>query len=208
MQAGHILDIIWMELTVEDLSAAMQVSTLWNATVKSSPSSHRRWTEAKEMWTENDSGPGTRTRLRKSILLKTSPRKALGNVSNVIAAVCKAVASSAPLASPSKFRHRLFADEASRLMPGEQLRTCPRCTSPSKVNLAEMRAECTRISCQFIFCTRCMCEYHGDGATCRSAASKSLSFSSRPKKAPSASSKSKNSNIISSGKSKSRLKRL
>ena len=91
------------------------------------------------------------------------------------------------LASPSKFRHRLFTDvrffhrvfceqkdyfltthyylqEASRLKPEEQLRPCPRCTLPSKVNLLDHRAHCTRISCQV---TLKYCNYE-TGPTLRS----------------------------------------
>lgn len=98
--------------------------------------------------------------------------------------------------SPSKIRHRLFADEASKLGPGEHLEYCPRCTSPARV--MNFRASCTRVSCEFAFCTRCMCEAHADGDSGDCLANEAGVRASRRKQV----------GKVASKKSKSRLKRL
>ena len=55
------------------------------------------------------------------------------------------------------------------MKPGEHLQSCPRCTSPSRVKPTEQWAQCSRISCQFAFCVRCLCDLHPKGARCKSA---------------------------------------
>jgi len=204
---SHILEKIWSLLPTSDLSSAMQVSSLWYSSVKASSTAMSRWREAKAMWSPENaktlSGKKGRSQ-RKARLLKTSPRKALGNVSNLLADESLIFEASSDgslqstrlrqrsssranplpppvLASPSKFRHRLFTDEASRLKPEEQLRPCPRCTLPSKVNLLNNRAHCTRISCQFDFCTKCMCGYHGE-SPCHTSVKVASSKGSRGRK--------------------------
>jgi len=197
---SHILEKIWSYLPVSDLGQALRVSSLWNSLIKDSVATVARLGDAKAKWSENAEGNAAANKgrpQRKVKLLKSSPRKALGNVSNLLAEESRvfepvsadSTAAAPPssltrlrqqqhrvqavnpneasiLTSPSKFRHRLFTDEASRLKPEEQLRPCPRCTNPSRVNPIENRAHCTRISCQFDFCIKCMCEYHGE-SRCR-----------------------------------------
>ena len=117
MSMDHVLELIWSGLDTCDLAAASQVSTHWNAAVQHSKSAYFRWKEAKDKWSENSKPRG---RSRKATLLKKSPRKALGNVSNVIADDSLVVEPKSPskrtpippaiLVSPSKFRHRVFAD--------------------------------------------------------------------------------------------------
>lgn len=56
--------------------------------------------------------------------------------------------------------------EAQRLAPDEKLQPCPRCTCPSRVTPNEGKAQCSRISCQYEFCTLCLCTFH-KGSPCR-----------------------------------------
>ncbi|TRY71985.1 hypothetical protein TCAL_03952 [Tigriopus californicus] len=133
-------------------------------------------------------------------VLRSSPRKAMGNVSNLLSLSPsyakreredKSHAGHSKLVSPSKIRHQLFTQEASKLAPGEQLQACPRCTAPSRVT--ETSAQCSRRGCGFSFCTLCMCESHKDDTFCRT-----------PGKTNGKSPKGS----IASKRSKNRLKRL
>lgn len=191
----HVLDKVWACLPVIDLCRAMQVSSRWNQSVNASSGALARWREAKlQLSPEN---PKKKEAAQERLLQRTlrrSPRKALGNVSNLLAADdsgavfeaslhqpletsrttrlrsggSSSIISQQPtlLVSPSKFRHRVFSDEASRLGPKEQLRPCPRCTLPSRIDPSQNRGQCTRAACQFDFCTRCLCNYHGNDSRC------------------------------------------
>ena len=79
-------------------------------------------------------------------------------------------------------RHRLFVEEARKILPGEfyilnqqwsvpfgsyfqscftageRLTHCPLCTSPSRVSAS--KAECSSSKCNFVFCPDCLCENH------------------------------------------------
>jgi len=98
--------------------------------------------------------------------------------------------SSAALVSPSKVRHRLFVEEARKILPGERLTHCPLCTSPSRVSAS--KAECSSSKCNFVFCPDCLCENH-EGRGCRL----TRTGSKVPK-----------SGAVTSKKSKARLRRL
>ncbi|MBN3309309.1 FBX5 protein, partial [Amia calva] len=62
-------------------------------------------------------------------------------------------------------RHKDFQEAANVLKQHEALRHCTHCGSPAKYDSYLERATCTRVSCSFDFCTRCLCEYHSN-ATC------------------------------------------
>jgi len=99
-----------------------------------------------------DSNPNNHLEYQEKLRFRTrlSPRKALSAVSNLLLSPVKrnipeqrrsprllnnAGANEIPkpvIVSPSKFRHRLFAEEAQRLGPDEKLQPCPRCTCPSR----------------------------------------------------------------------------
>ena len=153
-----------------------------------------------------------------------SPRKAMTNVSNLPqispnyqnkrrersaeeinrsvagSSSSSAAAAEAAIISPSKIRHRLFTDEASKLAPGEQLQSCPRCTSPSRVVPFEFRATCTRASCGFEFCTRCMCQAHAKDASVCKNSDETTGSDGKGKKL--------GGGTVASKRSKNRLKRL
>lgn len=54
-----------------------------------------------------------------------------------------------------------YVQVASSLKQHESLRSCIRCGSPSTYSPEARRAMCTRLSCQFDFCTHCQQDFHG-----------------------------------------------
>lgn len=53
-----------------------------------------------------------------------------------------------------------FQQAARNLKNTESLKVCHRCGSPAKYDSYLQRATCSRESCGFDFCTKCMCSYH------------------------------------------------
>jgi F-box protein 5 len=231
MQTYHILAMVWKHLSAEDLGRVLQVSTSWNTAILMDKYSMEKYVAAKERISENTlAHKQIQERMR---LSKTSPRKALTSVSNLLLTPVKTENRRSPrlansptssggsqkrgidelskpmIVSPSKFRHRLFTEEAQRLGPDEKLQPCPRCTCPSRVIPSEDRACCSRISCQFNFCTLCMCTYHHD-SPCRITRGCKMKGTTSPTSSPSNASSGCSSTKarVSSKQSKSRLKRL
>lgn len=181
MGTHHILTQIWKYLSIQDIAKVLQVSLSWNTAIIVDYDAMEKYKKAKESFDEN---PVEHLENQERIRLsKLSPRKALTAVSNLLLSPVKRVPPEQrrsprlnisgsneifkPLiVSPSKFRHRLFAEEAQRLAPDEKLQPCPRCTCPSRVTPNEGKAQCSRISCQYEFCIYCMCSYHS-GSPCR-----------------------------------------
>lgn len=127
MGTFHILRQIWRYLTEEDLAKVMQVSTSWNAAVLADPDAICRYIDAKEKFAEN----ALNYHHVKARLTKTSPRKALSSVSNLLLSPVKqrpleqrrsprlasspnakaaTLKKSQTIVSPSKFRHKLFTE--------------------------------------------------------------------------------------------------
>ncbi|XP_054456507.1 F-box only protein 5 isoform X2 [Anoplopoma fimbria] len=63
--------------------------------------------------------------------------------------------------NPRFSRHSEYVQAASGLKQHESLRPCRRCGSPATHSLEVQRATCTRLSCQFDFCTCCREAFHG-----------------------------------------------
>ena len=202
INARHILKKIFNELDDADLVAFSAVSAAWHGILSRDADASRR----KDLFLDE------RRRIKENIIEPAqiripffgSPRKAMADKSNCLPnSKRKNPEEETLVTSPGKVRHNLFRSEAEKLTASEQLRTCPRCTAPSKVR--ESEAVCTRRSCQFTFCTRCLCEKHADVKDCKI---KSLSVkairSSRTPKAKAASA----SSVIGSKKSRNRLRRL
>jgi hypothetical protein len=230
----HILTNIWQYLSGEEIGKAMQVSAHWNAAILSDRDTIDRYVEAKEIAMDQN------TQSHKHIcsrLKNAGPRKALGTL-NLIESPVKPreqqrrsprLANSpngnskrknpheltAQIVSPSKFRHKLFTEAADGLGPDEKLQPCPRCTSPCKIVPNENKGLCSRISCQFHFCTLCYCLYHSKETPCRLVRDCKIKTISPPNSSPpetpaklsgsiSTSSKAR----VASKQSKRRLKRL
>jgi hypothetical protein len=111
----HILSQIWKHLNVEDLGRAQQVCGTWRACLISDRNAGARWKEAREIYMENPH-PNRPPQMR-ARLLKTSPRKALSSVSNILASPTKFEHKRGQdqlpppvVISPSKYRHKLFTE--------------------------------------------------------------------------------------------------
>ena len=116
----HLLAMIWRHLTVEDIGRVQQVCATWRACVISEAGAASRWKEAKEIFMENLNFNLAAPQLRPR-LLKSSPRKALGSVINILASPSKLGDSKRgqdqlppPIViSPNKVRHKIFAEVSS-----------------------------------------------------------------------------------------------
>ena len=190
-----------------------------------------RYKSAKDSFTENSTvNPHKCSRL----LNKNSARKALKPITNLLLSPVKPqkppthhqrrsprLASSPnggkkrskedlSVISPSKYRHKLFTDEAKQLAPDERLTQCPRCMGPSRIMQSQSRASCSRKTCLYDFCTKCTCAYH-EGSPCR-ATRKSyrvVTNSSSPSSSPeSGSTYTKPKVLAASKRSKKLLRRL
>ncbi|XP_040582268.1 F-box only protein 5 [Lepeophtheirus salmonis] len=200
MNAAHLFALLGSYLRGPDFVAMSFVSKTWNSIV-----AHYfhipKWNYLISLKSDYENSGYEEHHLQRS-----TPRKAMSNVSNLVASSSSTssfgvqrrvpLTASTPLpTSPSKIRHRLFTEEASKLSPGECLQSCPRCTNPSRVILSECRATCSRISCGFEFCTKCMCSAHvGTQSVCRTPTKSSGKIS--------------NKSIVATKKSRRRLKRL
>jgi len=222
----HILTNIWRHLDAEELGKAMQVSQVWNIAILSDSYSIDRYTAAKELAMDQNM-QSSKQHVCSRLLRNSGPRKPFGSL-NLIESPVKPreqqqqrrsprLASSpngsskrrshnelAPpqMVSPSKFRHKLFTEEAQRLGPDEKLQPCPRCTGPCRIIPNENKGLCSRISCQFHFCTLCNCLYHPRETPCRLVRGCKIKTSSPP--SLSGPTKAR----VSSKQSKRRLKRL
>ena len=59
-------------------------------------------------------------------------------------------------------RHNEFVEVAKTLKNNESLKACVRCNFPAKYDHYLERAVCKRESCQFEYCTKCLCAYHNN----------------------------------------------
>ena len=225
----HIIALIWQHLEPETLGRLQQVSTTWNTLVLNDKHAMERYKSAKDSFTENSTvNPHKCSRL----LNKNSDRKALKPITNLLLSPVKPqkppmhhqrrsprLASSPnggkkrskedlSVISPSKYRHKLFTDEAKQLAPDERLTQCPRCMGPSRIMQSQSRGSCSRKNCLFDFCTQCRCAYH-EGNNCRTTRKSyrvvNCSLSSSPE---SGSSYTKPKVLATSKRSKKLLKRL
>jgi hypothetical protein len=93
------------------------------------------------------------------------------------------------------------------------LKPCPRCTGPSRIVPKENKGLCSRIGCQFHFCTLCNCLYHLRETPCRLVRGCKIKTIISPLNSPQKSGLN-NSTLnskaarVSSKQSKKRLKRL
>ena len=170
------LGFIFTFLSADDLCKVAQVSQLWNLAITSSKHEERRVNFVALMRTEQEN-VGVTLFLRSKL---QSPRRVMQEVANINflspnSGKRDRDLTSAVIVSPSKFRHKLFVDEASKLSPGERLVHCPLCTSPSRViipatptqpTISSQQATCSSSKCHFVFCPMCQCEVH-EGRSCR-----------------------------------------
>lgn len=225
----HIIALIWQHLGPKALGRLQQVSTTWNTLVLNDKHAMERYKSAKDSFTENSTvNPHKCSRL----LNKNSVRKALKPITNLLLSPVKPqkppthhqrrsprLASSPnggkkrskedlSVISPSKYRHKLFTDEAKQLAPDERLTQCPRCMGPSRIMQSQSRGSCSRKTCLYDFCTQCRCSYH-EGNQCRTTRKSYRVVNCSPSSSPeSGSSYTKPKVLAASKRSKKLLKRL
>jgi len=165
MSLSHL---IFQFLSSNDLCRVVQVSRGWRLALEASPAQNgRRLALISQMKTEREN-VGADLQLKSR---RISPRRVMVEVANTRYKVSPTAAkrdrtrSSSTLVSPSKVRHKLFVDEASKLTAGERLTKCPVCSSPSRVS-PPTRALCSSARCQFVFCPECSSAEH-PGKPCR-----------------------------------------
>uniref|UniRef100_A0A8C0GLS2 F-box protein 5 n=1 Tax=Chelonoidis abingdonii TaxID=106734 RepID=A0A8C0GLS2_CHEAB len=60
-----------------------------------------------------------------------------------------------------KWAFQVYSKAAAKTLKNtESLKVCSRCSSPAKYDSYLQRATCSRESCSFDFCTKCLCCYH------------------------------------------------
>lgn len=186
----HVTGLVLAYLEPADLCAVALVSIQWKlCLVRSEKHEARRvaYVEEKKRDRENFGLTSIRTR--------TSPRLALQEVNRNLSPSQKRnrgeSTSSGALTSPAKIRNRLFEDTP----PAESKRLhCPNCSASSPVTPTQDgkgRGTCSAKSCGLVFCAACFYSEH-PGQACRVAGTSSRSRSS----------------VVSSKKSKARLRRL
>jgi len=192
--SSDVLETLFGFLSPPDLCSVTQVSSHWRQALQSVPSHNdRRLAFVSKMKIERENVGVENLRPK-----RISPRRVMQDTSNRISPTASKRdrnRSVSTVISPSKVRHKLFVEEASKLTAGERLVACPECTSPSRVTLSQtsgQRAECSSPQCQFVFCPECKCDPHPN-QSCRQA---------RP------SSRVPKTGGITSKKSKARLRRL
>lgn len=164
----NLSHLIFQFLSSTDLCRVVQVSRGWRLALEACPAENGRRLELiSQMKTEREN-VGVDLRLQNR---RISPRRVMHEVANTRYKISPTAAkrdrtrSSSTLVSPSKVRHKLFVDEASKLTAGERLTKCPVCSSPSRVS-PPARALCSSARCQFVFCPECSCAEH-PGKPCR-----------------------------------------
>jgi len=201
----HVLSIVFQHLHPEDLCQVSQVCQQWKLALTDCPTHDDRRLNHVAFLRVNRENYGQKHELRRN----RSDRRIMQEVANIVVSPTNGKRdrnpSSSAFISPSKIRHKLFMDEASKLSPGERLVHCPLCTSPSRVTLCpndsilcsniqnSQKAQCSSPKCNFKFCPLCQCEEH-DGRSCRVTRT--------------GSSKISKSTVVTSKKSKARLRRL
>ncbi|KAJ8394623.1 hypothetical protein AAFF_G00044260 [Aldrovandia affinis] len=165
----HILTMILILLSSEDVYRFGQVSDVWDEIiVEDKRASQRRRSFLKEQKIAFELGtaacvPDAETRLNLPC------RTALASVQ----AQSKTPRCHTPLSGNSSFtpvrdsvkqsasKREEFLQVAKTIFSDECLRPCPRCQHPARCHSIKREGVCTWGDCAFQFCTGCLCAYHG-----------------------------------------------
>ncbi|ROT83635.1 hypothetical protein C7M84_023168 [Penaeus vannamei] len=93
--------------------------------------------------------------------LPLSPRKPLTNLQNRTQESPK---KQPP--SPIRTLSQRFMEEGRKLPQGEQLQKCVKCKAPAKVQKSSFRAVCSKATCGYDYCTRCLLQSHRKPQEC------------------------------------------
>ncbi|XP_047479604.1 F-box only protein 43-like [Penaeus chinensis] len=90
-----------------------------------------------------------------------SPRKPLSNLQNH-----RQESPKKPPPSPIRTLSQRFMEEGCKLPQGEQLQKCVKCKAPAKVQKSSFRAVCSKATCGYDYCTRCLLQSHRKPQDC------------------------------------------
>ncbi|NXE97154.1 FBX5 protein, partial [Menura novaehollandiae] len=150
----HILANILRHLSEMDLINFAKVSTTWQKIIQEDKWIFQMYSRAVKNLSNGIKTPehaATREyvlyRVSLASIQKATPPKNLNKKSR---------------SKASKNHSRLleFSETAKNLKNTESLKACHRCGSPAKYDSYLQRATCSRESCGFDFCTKCLCSYH------------------------------------------------
>ncbi|NWI77630.1 FBX5 protein, partial [Dryoscopus gambensis] len=151
----HVLASILRHLSEMDLVNFAKVSTTWQKILQEDKWIFQMYSRAVKNLSNVTKAP-EHAATREYVLYRVS----LASIQK--AAPPKNLNKKSTRSKASKNHSRLteFSEAARNLKNTESLKACHRCGSPAKYDSYLQRATCSRESCGFDFCTKCMCSYH------------------------------------------------
>ncbi|XP_054839780.1 F-box only protein 5 [Eublepharis macularius] len=158
----HILANILRHLSDIDLINMAKVSITWKKILQDDKWAFQTYNKALRLISNNSAKlsqiADTREYVpQREVLALVQEAATVQNSSSKKASSLKADQSGP---SSSYSRHTQFSEIAKTLKNTESLKICHRCSSPAKYDSHLQRAVCSRKSCGFDFCTKCLCSYH------------------------------------------------
>uniref|UniRef100_A0A8C7A2T8 F-box protein 5 n=1 Tax=Nothoprocta perdicaria TaxID=30464 RepID=A0A8C7A2T8_NOTPE len=150
----HILTSILRHLDEMDLVNVAKVSTTWKKILHDDKRAFQKYNEAVRNISDG-SKTSEHAGTREYVIYRTA-------LASVQKAAPPNFSKKGNRSKTSKNHSRLieFSETAKTLKNFESLKVCHRCGSPAKYDSYLHRATCSRESCGFDFCTKCMCSYH------------------------------------------------
>ncbi|NXU77967.1 FBX5 protein, partial [Oreotrochilus melanogaster] len=151
----HVLANILRHLGEMDLINFAKVSTTWQKILQEDKLIFQSYSKAMKTFL-NGTNLSEHAATREYVLY----RGALASIQKAIPPKNLSKKGTKSKASKNHSRLMEFSEVAKTLKNTESLKVCPRCGSPAKYDSYLQRATCSRESCGFDFCTKCMCSYH------------------------------------------------
>ncbi|NXP44895.1 FBX5 protein, partial [Heliornis fulica] len=151
----HVLASILRHLNEMDLLNFAKVSTTWQKILQEDKRTFQMYSKAMKNFS-NSTQASEHAATREYVLY----RAALSSIQK--ATPLKILSKKGAKSKACKSHSRLmeFSEAAKTLRNTDSLKVCHRCGSPAKYDSYLQRATCSRDSCGFDFCTKCMCTYH------------------------------------------------
>uniref|UniRef100_UPI00398F2C20 F-box only protein 43 n=1 Tax=Pristiophorus japonicus TaxID=55135 RepID=UPI00398F2C20 len=181
----HILSLILLHLTVEDICRIRKVSKIWKKIVKQDQMTClKRKQYLDQIRILRDSLPWaadaeTRRNLPNRSALKSVQAQARVAFTPTPSSRQDVTLDGCRNVSRSTSKREEFLKIAKTLFNDEALKPCPRCQSPARYNPVKKRGLCSREGCAFDFCTQCSCVFHGS-RECGSRSAKRLGIKDGP----------------------------
>uniref|UniRef100_A0A8C8SE27 F-box protein 5 n=1 Tax=Pelusios castaneus TaxID=367368 RepID=A0A8C8SE27_9SAUR len=155
----HVLANILRHLDEMDLINVAKVSATWKKILKEDKWAFQVYNKAVKSISDGNIQPPEHAVTREYVLY----RAALASVQTAAPPNSSSKRGSRSKASNqngSHSRHSQFSEAAKTLKNTESLKVCSHCRSPAKYDSYLQKATCSRESCGFEFCTKCLCNYH------------------------------------------------